>query len=184
MNSQILERVVASGVCGIKKAELKKAFGKECDTSLDELAKDEKIIVDNKGVAHYVWSKENYVSHISENDPKFKIISGLVKNLENSVNQLKIDLASGPQADPGHRVYSDFKASFDGALSDLSTSMGWVQFTAIRQKVCDSLGISAEKFYSLALQLIESNEGKYEISTGGQEGIHVRGLLHGYVRRL
>jgi hypothetical protein len=57
MNSQILEKVEASGVCGIKKAELKKIFGTECDSSLEALAKEEKIIVDNKGIAHYVWSR-------------------------------------------------------------------------------------------------------------------------------
>ena len=82
MNSQILEKVQASGVCGIKKAELKKLFGSDFESSLNELLKDDKIIVDNKGIAHFVWSKENYVSHISENDPKFKIISKIVKNLE------------------------------------------------------------------------------------------------------
>ena len=47
MNSQILEKVESSGVCGIKKAELKKIFGADCEVSLDVLAKEEKIIVDN-----------------------------------------------------------------------------------------------------------------------------------------
>lgn len=178
MNSQILDRVVASGICGIKKAELKKAFGKDCDASLEELAKDDKIIVDNKGVAHYVWSKENYMSHISEHDPKFKILSRLVKNLEISVNQMRTDTAQ-----PG-AAGLDFKANFDKTVTEFSSSLGWVPFQSVRQRMCDSLQISAEKFYSLASDLIESNNGVYEISTGGQEGIHVRGLLHGYVRRL
>jgi len=98
MNSQILEKVEASGVCGIKKAELKKIFGTECDSSLEALAKEEKIIVDNKGIAHYVWSKDNYLSHISQNDPKFRIMSRLVKNLENSVTQMRNDLTKTPVA--------------------------------------------------------------------------------------
>lgn len=181
MNSQILDRVVASGICGIKKAELKKLFGKDCDSSLETLAKDDKIIVDNKGVAHYVWSKENYLSHISEHDPKFKIISRLVRNLESSVNQLKTDLAVTPAK---NHVDLPFKTHFDQTIIGLSTSLGWVPFSNIRQKVCESLQISSERFYSLASELIEANQGKYEISTGGQEGIHVRGLLHGYVRKL
>lgn len=179
MNSQILEKVEASGVCGIKKAELKKIFGTECDSSLETLAKEEKIIVDNKGVAHYVWSKDNYLSHISQNDPKFKILSKLVKNLENSVTQMRNDLTNTPSTGQ----YVDFQANFDKCITESSSSLGWVPFSGIRQKLCESLNMSPEKFYSLASSLVESDQ-KYEVSTGGQEGIHVRGMLHGYVRKL
>lgn len=178
MNSQILDKVVESGVCGIKKAELKKIFGTECEPSLAELTNDEKIIVDNKGVAHYVWTKENYLSHISQNDPKFKILSKLVKNLENSVNQMRSQIPAGINDS------ESFQAQFDDFISKLSSSLGWVPFSDIRQKVCDSLEISQEKFYTLASSLIESNQAKYEISTGGPEGIIVRGMMHGYVRKL
>ncbi|MEM2159990.1 MAG: hypothetical protein QXN55_03440 [Candidatus Nitrosotenuis sp.] len=176
MNSQILEKVESSGVCGIKKAELKKLFGADCETSLDELAKEEKIIVDNKGVAHYVWSKDNYLSHISQNDPKFKILSKLVKNLESKICQL--------QAPKTQDTAVDFKIHFDKSISEISSSLGWVPLAEIRAKVCQSLGITQEKFYSEVSSLIEANQSEYEISTGGQEGIHVRGMLHGYIRRL
>lgn len=179
MNSQILEKVVESGVCGIKKAELKKIFGNECEPSLAELTHDEKVIVDNKGVAHYVWTKENYLSHISQNDPKFKILSKLVQNLENSVNQMRSQVPA-EKNDTG----MSFQTHFDDSISKLSSSLGWVPLSDVRQKVCDSLEISQEKFYALASSLIESNQTKYEISTGGQEGITVRGMLHGYVRKL
>ena len=178
MNSQILDKVVESGVCGIKKAELKKIFGTECEPSLAELTNDEKIIVDNKGVAHYVWTKENYLSHISQNDPKFKILSKLVKNLENSVNQMRSQIPASINDS------ESFQAQFDDSISKLSSSLGWVPFSDIRQKICDSLEISQEKFYTLASSLIESNQAKYEISTGGPEGIIVRGMMHGYVRKL
>lgn len=177
MNSQILEKVEASGICGIKKTELKKIFGTECDSSLEELAKQEKIIVDNKGIAHYVWSKDNYLSHLSQNDPKFKILSKLVQNLENTVNQLRSEHTKSPSPT------LDFQTNFDTSLSELSTSLGWVPFSSIRQKLCASLNITSEQFYSLASSLVESDQ-KYEVSTGGQEGIQVRGMLHGYVRKL
>jgi len=177
MNSQILDKVVESGICGIKKAELKKIFGNECEPSLAELTNDEKVIIDNKGVAHYVWTKENYLSHISQNDPKFKILSKLVKNLENSVNQMRSQTVAGTSD-------LSFQALFDDSISKLSSSLGWVQLSSIREKICESLGISQEKFYTLTSSLIESNQAKYEISTGGQEGITVRGMLHGYVRKL
>src|SRR5574338_1403223 len=177
MNSQILEKVEASGVCGIKKAELKKIFGTDCEPSLSELAKEEKIIVDNKGVAHYVWSKDNYLSHLSQNDPKFKILSRLVKNLENTMTQMQITKT------PDGTV-SDFQAHFDKSIAELSSSLGWVPFSSIRSKVCEVCGISSEKFYSLASSIIEQTQSRYDVSPGGQQGIHVRGMLHGYVRKL
>lgn len=176
MNSQILEKVEKSGVCGIKKAELKKLFGTDCETSLDELAKEDKVIVDNKGVAHYVWSKDNYLSHVSQNDPKFKILSRLVTNLENKISQMQ------PAQIPQNTA--DFQINFDKCISEHSTSLGWTPLSEIRAKVCTSLDITPEKFYSLVSTLIEQNQSKYEISTGGQEGIHVRGMLHGYIRKL
>ena len=176
MNSQILEKVEKSGVCGIKKAELKKLFGTDCETSLDELAKEDKVIVDNKGVAHYVWSKDNYLSHVSQNDPKFKILSRLVTNLENKISQMQ------PVQIPQNTA--DFQINFDKCISEHSTSLGWTPLSEIRAKVCASLNITQEKFYSLVSSLIEQNQSKYEISTGGQEGIHVRGMLHGYIRKL
>jgi hypothetical protein len=176
MNSQILDKVQASGVCGIKKAELKKLFGADTESSLEALIKDDQVIVDNKGIAHYVWSKENYLSHITQNDPKFKILSKIVKNLEDVVHQLQGSKQSEPTI--------DFENQFNKEITALSTSLGWVPFVAIRQKICQECNISAEKFYSYASSLIEANQSKYEISTGGQEGVLVRGLLHGYVRRL
>ena len=173
MNSQILDKVESSGVCGIKKAELKKLFGADCENSLSQLAQEDKIIVDNKGVAHYVWSKDNYISHISQNDPKFKILSKLVHNLEAKISQ--ISKSDG---------ISDFKFHFDRTISEISSSLGWVPLAEVRAKVCQNLNITQEKFYSEVLSLVEQNQSKYEISTGGQEGIHVRGMLHGYIRRL
>lgn len=173
MNSQILEKVESSGVCGIKKAELKKIFGADCEISIDELAKEDKVIVDNKGVAHYVWSKDNYLSHLSQNDPKFKILSNLVKNLESKMFQIQ----AKPQS-------IDFQPHFDKAILEMSSSLGWVQMSDVRVKVCQILDITQEKFYSEVSTLVENNPSKYEISTGGQEGIHVRGMLHGYIRKL
>ena len=114
MNSQILEKVEKSVVCGIKKAELKKLFGTDCETSLDELAKADKVIVDNKGVAHYVWSKDNYLSHVSQNDPKFKILSRLVTNLENKISQMQP--VQIPQNIADFQIHFDRKFDSDDLL--------------------------------------------------------------------
>ncbi|MFM7861371.1 MAG: hypothetical protein ACKO7Y_01275 [Candidatus Nitrosotenuis sp.] len=174
MNSQILEKVESSGVCGIKKAELKKIFGADCENTINELAKEDKVIVDSKGVAHYVWSKDNYLSHVSQNDPKFKILARLVHNLETKISQIPVKSENT----------TDFKIHFDKCISEISSSLGWVPLADVRAKVCQILGITQEKFYSEVSTIIEQNPSKYEISTGGMEGIHVRGMLHGYIRRL
>jgi hypothetical protein len=42
--------------------------------------------------------------------------------------------------------------------------------------------ISSEEFYRLVEQLTNKYQDKYELSTGGYEGITLRGLLHGFVR--
>jgi hypothetical protein len=41
-----------------------------------------------------------------------------------------------------------------------------------------------ENFYSLAAQLMTKYPEKYELSSGGYEGLTVRGLLHGFVRTI
>jgi hypothetical protein len=41
---------------------------------------------------------------------------------------------------------------------------------------------SDNDFYTLVKQLVEKNSEKYELSTGGNEGVMIRGLLHGFVR--
>jgi hypothetical protein len=78
----------------------------------------------------------------------------------------------------------DFEGIFNSSLNQSSTSIGWVPFDKIREKICENQNLSKEKFYQLATNLIESNSDKYEISSGGQEGIVMRGLVHGYVRNI
>jgi hypothetical protein len=77
----------------------------------------------------------------------------------------------------------DFKEHFDIALSNsASSSMGWTELADIRNHVCTSRNISSEEFYRLVGELMSMDQGNYELSTGGREGIMVRGLLHGFVR--
>jgi hypothetical protein len=79
---------------------------------------------------------------------------------------------------------SDFKLEFDRRLTESSTSIGWAPFSDIRKKICESKKISPENFYSMATELVERHREKYEISSGGQEGVITRGLIHGYVRNV
>lgn len=159
---------------GIKKTELKKEFGKDTDSHLEQLVEAGDAIVDQKGISYFVWTKEHYFSHLSKNDPKYRILFNKIQEIEATLNQQT----------PDNNHLGQFKAIFDETINELSTSLGWISFSDIREKVCSALEISKDQFYEYASSEISSHRDKYEISTGGSEGIMSRGLIHGYVRRL
>ena len=189
MSEKILEKIVSAGLHGIKKAELKKTFGKKCDEILQNLLDTEQIFIEKKGVAYFVWARDNYVSYLSQNDPKCKIVLSMVtgkshlavkvKEYNNNIREMK----KIPQQNIVDQD-TEFKAEFDRRLTESSTSIGWAPFSDIRKKICDSKNISSENFYSMAAELVEKHKERYEISSGGQEGIVMRGLVHGYVRNV
>jgi hypothetical protein len=76
----------------------------------------------------------------------------------------------------------DFKEQFDVALANSGSSIGWIELANVRNKICDSCNISSDEFYRLVRELTNMYQDKYELSTGGREGVMVRGLLHGFVR--
>jgi hypothetical protein len=76
----------------------------------------------------------------------------------------------------------EFKEQFDVALANTGSSLGWIELANVRNKICDSRNISSDEFYQLVSELTSMHQDKYELSTGGQEGVTVRGLLHGFVR--
>ena len=49
-------------------------------------------------------------------------------------------------------------------------------------RCCDEYNVSPDEFYRLVGELTSMNQDKSETSTGGREGVMVRGLLHGFVR--
>jgi hypothetical protein len=77
-----------------------------------------------------------------------------------------------------------FKDKFDESLANFSTSIGWVELGKIRNDLCKKHELTNDNFYDLVGQLIEKYPDKYEISSGGYEGLTVRGLLHGFVRSI
>ena len=76
----------------------------------------------------------------------------------------------------------DFKEKFDIALANSGTSIGWIELANVRNNICDSCNISSNEFYRLVRELTSVYQDKYELSSGGREGVMVRGLLHGFVR--
>src|SRR5579872_4349103 len=89
MKGEILEKIHSSGVSGIKKVDLKKTFGKDCEGVLEELKADEQIFIEKKGVAYFAWTKENYVQHITQNDPKFKLMLGMFAGVNQSLAKVQ-----------------------------------------------------------------------------------------------
>ena len=78
--------------------------------------------------------------------------------------------------------YDNFKEQLDHAIAGASSSIGWVELCNIRKNLCSKMNISREQFYESLEEVVSSNYDKYELSTGGEEGIQLRGLLHGFVR--
>jgi hypothetical protein len=78
--------------------------------------------------------------------------------------------------------YESFKEHLDEALASTSSSIGWVELCNLRKNLCLRMNISQEQFYHTLEQVVSSNYDKYELSTGGEEGIQLRGMVHGFVR--
>jgi hypothetical protein len=57
-----------------------------------------------------------------------------------------------------------------------------VDFGKIKNDLCRTYDLDDEKFYSLVEQLMANHPEKYELSSGGEEGLRVSGLIHGFVR--
>lgn len=77
-----------------------------------------------------------------------------------------------------------FRVDFDRMIAETSSSIGWVELVNIRERMCRKYKMTAHEFYSLVSQLLEHYSSRYELSSGGQEGIVIRGLIHGFVRRI
>lgn len=75
-----------------------------------------------------------------------------------------------------------FRNNFDNSIANFSSSIGWVELGKIRNDLCKKHDLANEEFYDLVAQLIAKYPDKYELSSGGYEGLTVRGLLHGFVR--
>lgn len=123
-----------------------------------------------------------------------EILANNISNLANVVLEMKNDQQSwlaqrmltrdvpitGVQM--GTMSVHDFKEEFDVTLANSGSSIGWIELANIRNKICDSCNISSDEFYRLVGELTSMHQDKYELSTGGREGVMVRGLLHGFVR--
>jgi len=191
----VLEKILSTGSNGIKKSDLKKEFTSfDLDQTLENLVNNGKVCVDKKGAAYYCWTAEVYVKHLNSVDPKFRILLERIKIIErkldtqsNSVkdalNGLIEVLKSENSELPKALVNLDnFKIEFDTILSRSTSSIGWTELGNVRSELSQKFSLDKNEFYELVEQLVNSYQNEYELSTGGSEGLVLRGLLHGYVR--
>lgn len=191
----VLEKILSTGSNGIKKSDLKKEFTSfDLDQTLENLVNNGKVCVDKKGAAYYCWTAEVYVKHLNSVDPKFRILLERIKIIErkldtqsNSVkdalNGLIEVLKSENSELPKALVNLDnFKIEFDTILSRSTSSIGWIELGNVRSELSQKFDLEKNEFYELVEQLVNSYQNEYELSTGGSEGLILRGLLHGYVR--
>ena len=191
----VLEKILSTGSNGIKKSDLKKEFTSfDLDQTLENLVNNGKVCVDKKGAAYYCWTAEVYVKYLNSVDPKFRILLERIKIIErkldtqsNSVkdalNGLIEVLKSENSELPKALVNLDnFKIEFDTILSRSTSSIGWIELGNVRSELSQKFDLDKNEFYELVEQLVNSYHNEYELSTGGSEGLTLRGLLHGYVR--
>lgn len=190
----VLEKILSTGTTGIKKSDLKKEFTAfDLDKTLEILVNDGKVCIDKKGAAYYCWTAEVYLKHLYSVDPKFRILIERMKHIERKLdihsNSVKdalnglIELLKTEGADHNALVNLDnFKIEFDTILSKSNSSIGWIELGQVRNELTQKFELSKNEFYELVEQLVNTYHNEYELSTGGNEGVILRGLLHGYVR--
>jgi hypothetical protein len=207
---KLTQRIFLSGSAGVKKTDLRKEFAEEdIDTILEKAVTHGDLYIDKKGAAYYCWHREYYLQSLLNSDAKFRIIYDAIKSLERSINKTSDALAKSVESSTNNIILSlskldkenigttvvdnglsadfttqleQFKTDFDISVSNYANSIGWVEFGKIRNELCTKYDISHEQFYHLVEQLINKYDKKYELSTGGYEGITIRGLVHGFVR--
>jgi hypothetical protein len=191
----VLEKILSTGSYGIKKYDLKKEFTSfDLDQTLENLINNGKVCVDKKGSAYYCWTSELYLKHLNNVDPKFRILFEHIKfverkldshsnSLKDAINNL-IDLLKADNHDSQNALVNldNFKMEFDTVLSRSNSSIGWIELGQVRSELNQKFDLSKTDFYELVEQLINAYQNEYELSTGGNEGVILRGLLHGYVR--
>jgi len=134
---------------------------------------------------------EDLVNIKQELDTKLIYIDEVAKRIDDILATLNM-LKASTNGKNGNGTYNSadtitleqFRIDFDRMLAESSSSIGWVELASIRERMCRRYNISAHEFYTLVSQLIEHFNNRYELSSGGQEGIVIRGLIHGFIRRI
>jgi hypothetical protein len=213
LEEKIFDKIFSSGLSGLKKTDLQKEFASvDLDKILNQWMKQNEIIIAKKGSTNYCWHKDSYLQFLLDSDPKFKYTFELFKEVQISFQNLSTSVDKYVEKLDGKMIVlmdsilatttnnntfannsthpqkvinlQNFSQDFDLTICKYSDSIGWVPLSSLRNDLSQKYEISEKEFYDLAEQLVNENRSKYELSTGGNEGIMIRGLVYGYVRCL
>ncbi len=184
IDSLLDELIQEEKICISKKGTFIYCWGKEF--FLDYLlSSDLKFKYLNKSVSNIQDKINNY------SDSIFKYIENIdcelveIKKSFNSIENKLNDINNKSQK-PGDFINTisldDFKENFDRVLVEKSTSIGWVELSSIKNEICQMSNISDNEFYNCVSTITDLSPEKYELSSGGYEGVILRGIVHGFVR--
>ena len=138
----------------------------------------ESIIGIQNKLNNYSDSIFKYVEKI---DCELSEVKSSFVRIEEKISTIRTE---NPPIDENTRniTLDDFKEQFDSIISEKSSSIGWLELSSIKDELCERNGILGTEFYSLVSDLIEAYPERYELSSGGYEGVVLRGIIHGFVR--
>jgi hypothetical protein len=202
-----MHKISLSGRNGIKRTEIRKEFQTiAIDEVVESLLKKGEVVMDKKGTAYYLWQADNYLQYLLMTDTKFRLLYDTVEEtkrlVEDKIRQNPIPTPADSTKSPSDNIENAtdrfasvprtreeitfdndmFKQEFDLALRRYPSSSGWVLLSTIREEMGKRYNLGQEEFYALVENMTNKEYNTYELSSGGSEGITVRGLLHGFVR--
>lgn len=211
LEEKIFDKIFSSGEEGVKKIALKKEYpGTDFDKKIEEWLKTGEVVIAKKANTYYYWHKDNYFQYLINSDAKFKYIYELLKDLQDSFHGLSSSVNKHVEKLDGRLILlmdslltnsnqryeesvlkpektidlNTFKLDFDLSISKNAGSIGWVALSIVRNDLCLKHELTEKQFYYYTKELIDQYKNNYELSSGGEEGIIIRGLLHGFVRCL
>lgn len=206
-----MHKISLSGRNGIKRTEIRKEFQNiAIEEVVESLLKKGEVVMDKKGTAYYLWQADNYLQYLLMTDTRFRFLYDTVEEtkrlVENKIKQNAIPTPADSTKSPSNNTeaaFEDatdrfdsvperleeitfdkemFRQEFDTALRRNPSTSGWVLLSRIREEMGKKCNIGQEEFYTLVENMTNKEYNTYELSSGGSEGITVRGLLHGFVR--
>ena len=206
-----MHKISLSGRNGIKRTEIRKEFQNiAIEEVVESLLKKGEVVMDKKGTAYYLWQADNYLQYLLMTDTRFRLLYDTVevtkRLVENKIKQNAIPTPADSTKSPSNNTeaaFEDatdrfdsvperleeitfdkemFRQEFDTALRRNPSTSGWVLLSRIREEMGKKCNIEQEEFYTLVENMTNKEYNTYELSSGGSEGITVRGLLHGFVR--
>jgi hypothetical protein len=210
-SNEIVDRISQAGEKGVRKIELKKEFqNSPFEDEIESLIGNGDIVMDKKGTAYYLWRSDDYMKYMLTTDTKFRLLYNKIEEMKVQLKDRFENGGYFRDTDDSKSIYNydsrsfeswnnsvkypakidqisnfdndNFRKEFDSVLKKCSGSSGWVLLSRVREEMERKYNLRQEDFYSLVKEITDREYDTYELSSGGTEGITIRGLLHGFVR--